>query len=72
MQNSLNLCNDPARLHQFAELFVNVLHVAAFAWPDHANHYKISSGVNMIDDSMSCEFVFVVVDEWGAERCAVT
>ena len=68
----MNLRSDPARLHQFAELFVNVLHVAAFARPDRANHYKISSGVNTIDDSMSREFVFVVVDEWGAERCAVT
>lgn len=66
------MCSDPARLHQFAKLLVNVLYVAAFARSDGANDGKISIGENTIDDSVSCEFVFVVIDQRSAERSAVT
>ena len=72
LQNGLDLCSDPARLHQFAKLLVNVLYVAAFARSDGANDDKISIGVNAIDDSVSCEFVFVVIHQRSAERSAVT
>ena len=58
-------------MHQFAKLLVNVLYVAAFARSDGANDDKISIGENTIDDSVSCEFVFVVIDQRSAERSAV-
>jgi hypothetical protein len=57
---------------QFTKLCVNILHVADFARPDCANDDKISGGVNTIGDSVSRESVFVIVDEWGAERSAIT
>jgi hypothetical protein len=66
------LRSNAARLHQFAELCVNILHVTAFARSDGANDHKISNRVYTIDDSVGGEFVFVVVDERGAERSAVT
>jgi len=43
LQNRLNLRSDPARLHELAKLFVNILHVAAFARADCANDDKISA-----------------------------
>ena len=63
---------DPAGLREFVELCVDILHVAALARPDGATDDNIPIGVHTIDNPMSGEFVFVIVDERGAEGSAVT